>query len=120
MSGHSAMVVLRPASGDAGSVTSETVASAMPEPSVVAAVTEAFEALGFTVGPAVALSFSIEGSDDCFDEVLPSLRSHAAGPGVEVEASRHDLDAALGPLARHVAAVVVGPEPEFGPGGPWP
>jgi hypothetical protein len=106
-----ALVVLAtPASASAGG--GYTVASGPPKPAEGAAkVHQWFAAQGFAVDPVVGISFSISGPERLFRRVLGMT-----DPGSPVELGPAELAGQLdNELLRYVAAVVVGPPPDFGP-----
>lgn len=105
----SAVVMLRPGPSDT-----------LPDPAAVEALRSTFERLGFDVGPAVALSFSISGPDALFDDRFPStaptLELLESASGSEVMLALDDLrprDELAG-----VAAIFFPERPDFGPGNP--
>jgi hypothetical protein len=72
-------------------------------------VRRTFEAAGFTVGPLVGRSFSIEGPRELMEAHFPDF-ADGEGTGAEL---RHDwLD---DEHSRDVQAVVSEPPPDFGP-----
>ena len=108
-----ALVVLTaPASASAGGY---TVADGPPKPAEGAAkVQRWFEAKGFDVDPVVGISFSISGPERLFRRVLGMT-----DPGSPVELGPAELAGHLDQeVIRYVAAVVVGPAPDFGPENP--
>lgn len=86
-------------------------------------VLDAFTALGFTVGPFVGNSFSIEAGADDFHAVFGVRLAARSDGGVTVDGRPpaaaglplQQLPASLQPL---VSAVVVSEPPAFGPGAP--
>lgn len=109
-----ALVVLAgPASASAGG--GYTVASGPPKPAEAAAkVQRWFAAKGFDVDPVVGISFSISGPGRLFRRVLGM-----ADPGSPLELGPAELAGHLDQdLIRYVAAVAIGPAPDFGPDNP--
>jgi hypothetical protein len=105
-----ALVVLAtPASASAGGY---TVTDGPPKPGEgPAKVQRWFAAKGFDVDPVVGISFSISGPERLFRQVLGMTR-----PGSPLELGPAELAGHLDKdLIRYVAAVVVGPAPDFGP-----
>lgn len=110
----SAVVMLRPGPGDT-----------LPDPATVESLRSTFERLGFDVGPAVALSFSISGSDALFDHRFPSTAPTIAllGSGSAADAPSSEVMLALDDLHDRdelagVAAIFFPERPDFGPGNP--
>lgn len=72
-------------------------------------VRRAFEAAGFTVGPLVGRSFSIEGPKELMQTRFPDFAA-SEGTGAELRAGWLDDE-----LSGDVQAVVSEPPPDFGP-----
>jgi hypothetical protein len=109
-----ALVVLAtPASASGGG--GYTVASGPPKPAEgVAKVQRWFATKGFAVDPVVGISFSISGPGRLFHRVLGM-----ADPGSPLELGPAELAGHLDKeVLPYVAAVVVGPAPDFGPENP--
>jgi hypothetical protein len=92
-----------------------TVANGPPTPTAgPQAVQKWFSSRGFDVDPVVGIAFSISGPGDLFHRTFGRV-----DPGSAVEydqaalAGRLDQD-----VLRYVAAVVIGPPPDFGPSNP--
>ena len=110
-----ALVVLAtPASTqtDGGGYTAAGDQPVLPEG--VESVRSWFSHMGFAVDPVVGISFSISGPGELFRSVFGSV-----GPGAVAELDQAALSDVLEPdLLATVAAVVIGPPPDFGPGNP--
>jgi hypothetical protein len=107
-----ALVVLRPAGGGelgARTITAETVEQDRPAPESVAQARQAFADAGFTVGPVVGLSFSIEGPRDLMERTFPDFRERE-GTGTPLSLERQPPE-----VANHIEAVVSEAPPAFGP-----
>jgi hypothetical protein len=80
-----------------------------------------FAAKGFAVDPLVGISFSINGPSSLFSSVLGLFKN---APGIVGQGAALELDQAAlaglldADLLPHIAAIVVGPSPDFGPGNP--
>ena len=108
-----ALVVLAtPTSPPAGGY---TVANGPPTlPAGPEAVQKWFSSKGFDVDPVVGIAFSISGPGNLFNRTFGRV-----DPGSTVEYDQAALAGRLDQnLLRYVAAVVVGPPPDFGPGNP--
>jgi hypothetical protein len=97
----------------------------LPDPAAVEALRSAFERLGFDVGPAVALSFSISGPDGLFDDRFPSTAPtlELLGSGSGDAASSGEIMLSLDDLdprddLTNVTAIFFPERPDFGPGNP--
>ena len=110
-----ALVVLATPANPAAGAGGYTVANGPP---TVAAGSEAvrkwFSSKGFDVDPVVGIAFSISGPGNLFNRTFGRVDPEST---VEYDqaalAGRLDKD-----LLRYVAAVVIGPPPDFGPGNP--
>lgn len=121
----SALVIMRPASGDevGGSVriASDNVTDHAPDPEDVRRAQAFFEARGFEVFPAVALAFSIAGSQPLFEETFGETLRVEMSDGAAHSAATEggDLELSLGPLPDAISQVVqtvtFEPPPDFGP-----
>ena len=122
----SALVVMRPASGDdiggLERITSDNVAGYAPDPEGVRNAQAFFEAKGFEVFPPVALAFSIAGSQLLFEETFGGkLRVEEMGDGSTVSAATEggELEMSLellpSAILRVVQTVTFEPPPDFGP-----
>lgn len=121
----SALVILNPASGNAPegavNITTENLASYLPDPSAAHQTREHFATLGMKCGPVVGRSFAIEGQASMFESFFGgSVRKHGesfqflASDGTETnELPLHGLPPEI---RRTVAAVVFPKAPDFGPG----
>ena len=96
----SAQVVLRPVGNDrlesADYVASE-ISRFAPDPSVAAAAAQGFAEIGFTTGPMVGNSFSIEGPSALFQQIFGAVPDVASGTPGGTELALHQLP---GPLIR--------------------
>jgi hypothetical protein len=80
------------------------------------AVRDWFAAAGFDVDPVVGISFSISGPRGLFGSIFGDLLG-GAEQSTAVELDQAALAGRLpGDLLRYVAAVAIGPPPDFGPG----
>ena len=107
-----ALVVLRPPGAeDLGTrtITAETVEQSRPPPEGAARVREVLARAGFTVGPLIGISFSIEGPRELMESTFPDFRERE-GSGAELGLERLPPDA-----AEDIQAVVSEAPPDFGP-----
>jgi len=113
-----ALVVLavNPPSGAGGF----TVAGGAPaKPEGAEAVRKWFLDRGFDVDPVVGIAFSISGPGSLFSHTFGDAHGGALQQGTPLELDQAALAGRLrDDLLRYVAAVVVGPAPDFGPGNP--
>lgn len=119
----SAQVLLRPAGGGRAPeiVTSTNVHESLPSRENVASASRHFADAGFSIGSAVANSFSITGRVPDFEKAFGvTLRSRPGG-GVEAvdKSGAGGLELPLGRLppgiARMIEAITFTPPPDFGP-----
>jgi hypothetical protein len=123
----SAIVVLRPAGGDVASedITAENADRLQPDPAVAEAAQAYFRNIGFDVGPLVALSFAVSGSQPLFESVFATPLV-VEGEGTVTTARSEDeqlelpLDRLPPEIAPAVRAVAFTPPPDFGPTGAGP
>jgi hypothetical protein len=120
----SAQVVLRPASTSAAPpelVTSSTIAGYAPPPEAAEAIRRYFERAGFSVGPLVGISFSIEGPPTSFENTFGERPRVEDRRGVQeaTTAAGYELSLDRLPpeLQPYIGAVTFTPPPDFGPTG---
>lgn len=101
---------------DEAQITSEHIATWLPDPSVIAATPEAYAQAGFSVGPCVGISFSITAAVKHFEKLFATRLRRTDAEGITCTAGTSlPLDKLPPALARHVETIVFPPPPEFGP-----
>jgi hypothetical protein len=116
-----ALVVLAvPADQSAGGYTAGHRPAEPPEGAE--SVRQWFSAKGFAVEPVVGIAFAISGSGRLFDSTFGNTFGNTVGhdsPGATQQLDQSALAGRLDAnLLRYVAAVVIGPPPDFGPDNP--
>lgn len=106
-----ALVVLHP--GTDAAAPADRMGEIPPPAGHVDTVLAWFRERGFETGPVVGISFAITGSPELAGEVFGGTSAMAEGGAGELP-----LDALSDDVASLVAAVVVSPPPDFGPGNP--